>query len=398
MREQTIFSELTVGLFIVDSIKGETIDFTKIENVKNNHKEIYLKNLKEELKTSEGKKRFNALKETGIAIQQFLQKNKIESNTIKWIGAEKNYDTVSADFQISNFRISIKENSNISKNASPSTIFEYITKGFQGQSGIGEDWFIKTAYKELNDYYILCKKELDIQDEYPSIDSYYQNANRVYKKEFARKVSTLHNKKEQYNEKIVELYKKFCNQVSNQTALIFNKNIETLKQQKQSMQPILKYFFNLDAVPYIIAGTENKKPFAVLLESVNEWQKKYSLIDVCAKPINSGQPEILLNFLFKERNKNEKYEISLKIEIRWSHGKFCGNPEAKIHKKNSYENLPWSINILTPSTKKEELNPEKTIYFCKENKKIILKINNETIDVTDNVLEIFKNNIKDFIV
>ena len=54
---------------------------------------------------------------------------------------------------------------------------------------------------------------------------------------------------------------------------------------------------------------------------------------------------VLLECLFYDKKTKLEFMVELRIEIRWSHGKFCGNPEAKIYKQWSYNSLPWAVNL-----------------------------------------------------
>ncbi len=69
-------------------------------------------------------------------------------------------------------------------------------------------------------------------------------------------------------------------------------------------------------------GSEKNKSFAVELPSSSEWVKKYEFTSIEAIPKKSGQPEVVLNFSFKNKETNAVNIIPLKIEIRWSHGKY----------------------------------------------------------------------------
>ncbi len=342
-REQTIFSEICVALSIVDS----EMDFSLIENITKEDENIYLKELEKRGKTKKGALSIKALNLSGAKIREYLINKGVTPQNIIWTGKDKITGVVSVakDLEILNFRVSIKENANVFINGSPITVFEDLPQGLFGQKKRGEDWFIKTAKQELENYYRLCRKTLGIHDKYETVEKFYANKDKLYKKEFGKKVADIHKDKNEY---ILLAYKKVCDKVSNISSEIFNQNLSKFKATNTSsiaLQPIFHYFFKINGIKYIIAGTEKNKPFASLLEDSMSWTKKYSFLNIIAEPKSAGQPEVLLTFLFKDKSTNTIFKISVKVEIRWSHGKFCGNPEAKVYKQWSYMELPWSENL-----------------------------------------------------
>lgn len=342
-RIQTIFSEICVASSIID----ETANLSLIENVNETDKEIYFQELKKRELTKSGIFSIVALKDSGKMIRNYLIDCGITPKKIIWTAKDNIAGVVSVakDLEILNYRISVKENADVFINGSPLTVFEDLPNGLFGQKKRGEDWFIKTAKKELENYYCLCRKHLLIEDEFNTVDKFYANKNKLYKKEFGKNISLLHCQK---NKEVLEAYQILCDKVSHVSAQIFNENLLKFKithTSSGSLQPIFHYFFKINGIKYIIAGTEKNKPFATILEDSTNWIKKYSFLDIIANPKHAGQPEVILNFLFKDKKTNKQFEIPLKIEIRWSHGKFCGNPEAKVYKQWSYMSLPWSENI-----------------------------------------------------
>ena len=143
---------------------------------------------------------------------------------------------------------------------------------------------------------------------------------------------------------ILKSYQDLCDKVSIESANIFNLNFQKFAKDtrnKNRLVPIFHFFFKINGVSYYLIGSEKNKPFVVGLPPSSKWVKKYEFLNIEAISRKAGQPEVNLNFSFKNKETGEIYNIPLKIEIRWSHGKFCGNPEAKVYKQWSYAKLPW---------------------------------------------------------
>jgi hypothetical protein len=71
-------------------------------------------------------------------------------------------------------------------------------------------------------------------------------------------------------------------------------------------------------------------------------KKNYSVIEVVAKALPAGQPEVVINFTFKCNATGAEYMYGVQSQIRWSYGKFYGNPESKFYRygKWTYTELP----------------------------------------------------------
>jgi hypothetical protein len=54
-----------------------------------------------------------------------------------------------------------------------------------------------------------------------------------------------------------------------------------------------------------------------------------------------------LSFDFLDKKNQKKFSRKIRSEVRWSHGKFCGNPEGKLYKHDSwsYSDLPWAMSV-----------------------------------------------------
>ncbi len=341
-KAQTIFSELCVASAIADSVSVEDI-----ENVDGAMTAIYQKELSSRQSKANGVSSINALLISGKAIRKYLLDNGVTPKRVVWTGKQNIGATVAVakDIEVANYRISVKENANVFINGSPITVFEDMPSGLVGIKRKGDDWFLKVARDELQEYFLQCKAHSCDMENFESIDDFYRKTDKEQRKAVGAQVAFLHKQK---NEKVLLAYSALCKKVSAASADIFNSKLADFRKANPSvvaLQPVFHYFFRINGVKYILAGTENNKPFAVVLESSSDWTKKYQFLGISAASKPAGQPEVLLSFRFKTIAMKEEFTVDLKIEIRWSHGKFCGNPEAKVYKTWSYSALPWAENI-----------------------------------------------------
>lgn len=274
---------------------------------------------------------------------------------VSWFGNEKTNSAsvcpqdVVAHFGPATYNLSVKASGGIIWNGSPSRIYELFA-GLDAPGQRGENWYDLVASQELNDFYLACATQ-NLKAQYPSAMEYLKSGlPKETKKEFSEQVALL--MKSQKTE-VVHSYKALSRKVSEASAELFNTRLCVLSEKSpSSLKSLFWQLFRVDSCPYILCGTDNAakrkdKCFAREVMSVTQWEKSFYLEKVCARSSTSSQPEVFLDFQIKEKeNKNAVHNLTLRVEIRWTHGKFCGNPEAKVQKTFSYDSLPWTKSLI----------------------------------------------------
>lgn len=350
-REQTVFSELTVAMAIGNC------DISSIINVDPESIDKYQTELLKRKKANSDSEL--ELIKSGRKVRDWLiNQKKISDIKVIWTGMETGLDhgPVARDLLIENtdIRISVKENAQLFQNPSPVKVFDKWSKGLFDKSR-DEDWFVKIASKELNEYFQACggfelTGQNTVEDYYRNVTGSDQNGIKRRKK-LTNHVASLHDRSEK---NVLEAYKKLCVKVSESSAAIFNNNLEkyfpeikTGSLKAENISQLFSFFFKLDGNEHILCGTENNKGFAVLIHDLETWERKFLITNINAKPLDAGQPEVLITFSFQDKISNKKFDYSIQCQVRWSHGKFCGNPESKLYRYNSwsYNDLAWAVLI-----------------------------------------------------
>jgi len=215
-----------------------------------------------------------------------------------------------------------------------------------GQDGTrGENWFIKKAPVEYEEFYVAC--DGPAQTGYATVAVYSEKCRSKEK----RKAFAAHAAKAVKKPVVAAAYKAMCKAVSERSAAVINEKIAKLKAKAKgkNLAEALKNqvweIFRVNSEPYFLCGTEKKDKkkhsFAIRIPGKDEWTTNYKILDVTAEARDAGQPEILVSFSIRDNAGNKDLVFSVRYEIRWSHGKFNGNPEAKIYKMFRYAELPW---------------------------------------------------------
>jgi hypothetical protein len=339
---QTIFSELTVALGILDS---DNLD--DISGVSQSQKRAFSEEkAKRDLSMGNAYERGLQLKQSGLIIRNYLSSaNGLTRPTVSWTGSNsQGVNHVAKDLDVSGLlRISVKENADVFRNASATNVLEKIPSGITPDNSQGDDWFIKLAENEFQQYYEACSgPEFN---EINGVRDFYENRDKQGRKPFGNHVAALHKQK---NSAVLIAYKLFCESVSRNAAGTFNKNLRATidsGEMRNIFRFMVEYYFRINGVKHVLAGTDKGEPFAVEVPDNQEWSRKYECKDINAIERLVGQPEVMLNFKFLNKETKKEFDFPIRIELRWSHGKFCGNPEAKLYKSWKYEDLPWVKNL-----------------------------------------------------
>ena len=269
--------------------------------------------------------------DTGKKTRPYISNKVVLSpSSTSWEGSKKQAGLVrvSRDLVFSSvLYVSVKAESDVIFNKSPSLVFEHLPRG-DVTTEKKQDWYLQVARDKYQELYSFFNPE---SRGYPSqIEDYCQSKGRGSFKDIVNN---------NYNEDARHLYHKLCKKVSQESADIFNNNLS----QKDILS---EYLFRINSVSYILAGIDCKNQFAVEVPDSTTWKNNYRLEEVYAYPVSAGQPEVGIRAKVCAINTKEYFNFDFSVEVRWSHGKFNGNPEAKLYKKFAYKDVPWCYNII----------------------------------------------------
>lgn len=327
-KEKTYITEISMGMGFLDPAE----ESKTIKNVSEADMNFYTSLLPNHLELSQ------TFLDLGKSIKKHLLEKGTACQDVKWMGKKRITSVAAQDLEVDSISISIKEESNVITNGSPFKIIDQLTRGIiDRKTKVRQNWFLTHAKEELESYYKICATMLN----YEILEfSDFAKKPKVVRKLFSKQVRELHQNK---NEAVLLAYSLLCKKVSEQSALIFNQNL--LTNPSEILTVLIPELFRIDDKSYLIAGIENANPFVLESPSLEAWKEQYQVLSAVAKSNDKNQPEIDLEFSFKNKVTQEVFTLELKIEIRWSHGKLNGNPEAKVYKKSSYQDIPWLTKI-----------------------------------------------------
>jgi len=280
-----------------------------------------------------------------VAIGLNLREQHFDNITsINWTGPDQQADTVSGanDLYIPsvNTPISVKCNSNVVANRSPYNFFVSLPSGMVTASR-SNDWFIEKDYDGIQAFYEHARKSYGerIPDD---IKGFYQTYTRRRRRPFSKFVK--HRMEDVRDEELINLYQIMCHNVARNSAGVFNQRLASIRPNTRIAinETIIREFFRIDTVPYILAGLDRGDSLVVMIPDLTSWKRDWELVSAKAEPaLDKMQSEVNVTLTFMEKLQRRIFALPFRAEIRWSHGKFCGNPESKVYKVFSWLDVPF---------------------------------------------------------
>jgi hypothetical protein len=280
--------------------------------------------------------------ELGLQLRELRFKS---VSQIIWAGPQQQAATASGATDLFipslNMPISVKNESNVVSNASPHNLFRSLPQG-KAPASRAEHWFLEKDSKGYQELYSFARNLFSKQLPHQAVD-FEEQVSRPVRDEFQDFVTKDligHNK-----ERFEKLYATMCGNVAKSSAIEFNDHLNHLPSNERSAvyETLVRQFFRIDAVPYLLVGLDKRKGFAVQIPDLTSWKRQWRVDSVLAIPdLGRGQSVVKIKVTTTDKNNRAStYEFGFRVEIRWSHGKFCGNPEGKLYKSFSWLDVPF---------------------------------------------------------
>jgi len=237
--------------------------------------------------------------------------------SIEWKGPHQapEDDPLPADLRIDGvFIVSCKNLSKVLLNPSPAVLFR---SALRDSDLGGRDWYEEIAPEELTKLYAASVEHLDLGD-FPALPSELTRDQRdVLKKQLARQwPADLH----------VEVAE-WVEAVSSRSAELLNRTLGSKRDRERFYWRLLR----IHSAPYFILGRQPSGPVRLRVLTPWDLRRKFSFEGLEISPSSAGQPQIAWKAAFTDLDTGARKETSGHVEIRWSHGRFCGAPESKIY-------------------------------------------------------------------
>jgi hypothetical protein len=105
-------------------------------------------------------------------------------------------------------------------------------------------------------------------------------------------------------------------------------------------ETMLWRLLRMGSAPYFVLGSSSTRSLRLRIATSWDWRQQFQLGQLSMEPQKGGQPRVSWHAVVRDRTTYEFHEIEGHIEIRWSHGRFGGPPEAKGYLDTPHHLVP----------------------------------------------------------
>ncbi|HET8620772.1 MAG TPA: hypothetical protein VFM27_17515, partial [Acidimicrobiales bacterium] len=104
-------------------------------------------------------------------------------------------------------------------------------------------------------------------------------------------------------------------------------------------------FLRVAAATYFVLGSDGTRMVRMRVGSPWDWRQSFRLRRFDVEPAATRQPVVTWAATVEDREAGEDRTVEGHVEIRWSHGRFAGPPEAKVYLDTPHHLVPgyWPL-------------------------------------------------------
>ena len=252
---------------------------------------------------------------------------------VEWKGSHRapGDEVAPVDLRIDHvFFVSCKYLSKIVINASPFHLFDRLLQG--GHGGRDADWYGHVAAERYQALYESVRQALDLGPLPDLVGDLRTPERRQLSAALAGG----------WPADLGEVHREFVAAVSSETARLWEERTHVRSARESLFWRILR----MGSAPYFILGSSAQGSLRLRVATPWDWRQHFRLrrFEVTAQP--GGQPRVGWRALAEDRSSLEVHEVRGHVEVRWSHGRFSGNPEAKVYLDTPHAAVPGYFELV----------------------------------------------------
>lgn len=236
---------------------------------------------------------------------------------VEWKGPHKppGYDQLPADLRVDHvYLISCKYRSNLLHNVSPANLFD---RRLSERRVAHLDWYHEVAPQAYHELYRACVDALDGRLP-PTIADLDAPDRLLLKQAFKRS----------WPANITPVATRFAQTVAWETAERWRSHLQSGRRRQEMLWRLLR----LEAAPYFVLGqAQSGAPLRYRTLTPWDFQDRYDAVSFDVFPEAAAQPIVRWRAEVREKSTGDSNVTEGHVEIRWSHGRFNGVPEAKVY-------------------------------------------------------------------
>lgn len=251
---------------------------------------------------------------------------------LEWKGPHKPpaYEQIPADLRVDHvYLISCKYGSDILMNAGPFYLFDRLLT--ERRAATSDDWYQTVAPKATLDLWSACRRALkaEVTVELPDDPAGLTAEHRQAIKPLMRGSWP--------SAEAEDAYRWMAADVSDQSAKRWKERLRSKKAEEEMVWRVLRFA----PAPYFVLGAaSDATPLYYRVDTPWDFRQRFELTAFDAWGDAVGQPVVRWRIEVRDRVGHETVAVDGHVEVRWSHGRFGGNPEAKIYLDTPHHQVP----------------------------------------------------------
>ena len=242
---------------------------------------------------------------------------------VEWKGPDRQVeaDPIPADLRIDHvFLISIKNRSDVLWNRAPANVFL--------RRPLRCNWYLEVAEQEYRALYHASLRFADLDGLPSDVGQLTRAQGRLLAAALPERV---------WPSELQPLYRQLAHCTAIESARLWNKSLPTATERERSAWWLLR----LAPAPYYLLGATTRSSMRIRIDTPWDWRRQWEFVDLEITPaLGAGQPQVDWTLRSRHRGTGEVRVTEGYVEVRWSHRKFAGYPEAKVQLRSRHEDVP----------------------------------------------------------
>lgn len=248
---------------------------------------------------------------------------------VEWHGPHRppGDDVVPADLRIDHvYQVSCKYLSRITQNCGPARLFDRL---LVGEDRTGGDWFAEVAPDEYQRFFLAARAHVDAADaDLPEVVTELERPHRQALRS-ALSERTL-------PAELAARWRTLSDAVAHESAARWRAALDTDRKRLRMLWRLCR----IGDAPYFVLGTDRRRSLRLRVASTWDWIQDHELLTLRIEARDAGQPEVGWHAELVDRATARRRDLHGHVEIRWSHGRFSGAPEAKVYLDTPHHDVP----------------------------------------------------------
>ncbi len=246
---------------------------------------------------------------------------------VEWKGPHRSVgdEAIPADLRVDHvYFVSCKYFSRIVVNASPEHLFDRVLTGGHGQRST-VNWFHEIAPREHAALYAVVRDSMAT-----ALPAEVTALNADQRRELAHSFD----RGRGWPGDGEARYAALVARVATESARRWRTAIDS------KTEAMLWRLLRIGSAPYFVLGASPKGFTRFRIATPWDWRQRFELRKFEVEARAGGQPMVVWDAIVRRRADDTEVPVSGHVEIRWSHGRFCGPPEAKVYLDTPHDHVP----------------------------------------------------------